>query len=82
MGKRYRHELTDTQWERIEHLLPGQKHDPGCTALDNRLFVNAVVFVLKTGIPWADPPCRFGKPDTVRRPKGCYRACPAARSTT
>lgn len=67
MGKRHRHELTDTQWEKIEPLLPGKKCDPGRTAFDNRLFVNAVVFVLKTGIPWADLPGRFGKPDTVRK---------------
>jgi transposase len=67
MGKRHRHELTDTQWQKIEHLLPGKGHDPGRTAADNRLFVDAVVFVLKTGIPWADLPGRFGKPDTVRK---------------
>lgn len=62
-----RHELTDAQWERIKGLLPGKAGDPGRTAADNRLFVNAVVFVLKTGIPWADLPARFGKPDTVRK---------------
>jgi len=62
-----RHELTDAQWERIEPLLPGKRSDPGRTAADNRLFVNAVVFVLKTGIPWADLPARFGKHDTVRK---------------
>jgi putative transposase len=62
-----RHELTDAQWERIRDLLPGKKGDPGRTAADNRLFVNAVVFVLKTGVPWADLPARFGKADTVRK---------------
>jgi transposase len=67
MGKRHRHELTDSQWEKIEYLLPGRTSDPGRTAADNRLFVNAVVFVLKTGVPWADLPGRFGKPDTVRK---------------
>ena len=67
MGERHRHELTDTQWEKIGHLLPGRKHDPGRTAADNRLFVDAVVFVLKTGVPWADLPGRFGKPGTVRK---------------
>ena len=63
--KRRRHELTDAQWERVEPLLPGKKSDPGRTAADNRLFVDAVVFVLKTGIPWADLPGRYGKADTV-----------------
>lgn len=63
--KRRRHELSDAQWERIEPLLPGKKSDPGRTATDNRLFVDAIVFVLKTGIPWADLPGRYGKHDTV-----------------
>jgi putative transposase len=62
-----RHELTDAQWMKIQPLLPGKKSDPGRTAGDNRLFVNAVVFVLKTGIPWPDLPGRFGKHDTVRK---------------
>lgn len=60
-----RHELTDSQWETIRDLLPGKKGDPGRTAADNRLFVNAVLFVLKTGIPWEDLPSRFGKPNSV-----------------
>lgn len=67
MAHRHRHELTDAQWAAIEHLLPGKNSDPGRTAADNRLFVDAVVFVLKTGIPWADLPGRFGKHDTVRK---------------
>lgn len=62
---RHRHELTDAQWQRIEPLLPGKASDPGRTAVDNRLFVNAVLYVLKTGIPWADLPPRYGKPNTV-----------------
>jgi transposase len=62
-----RHELTDAQWAKIEALLPGRESDPGRTAADNRLFVNAVAFVLKTGVPWADLPGRFGKHDTVRK---------------
>lgn len=67
MAHRHRHELTDAQWAKIRHLLPGKKSDPGRTAADNRLFVNAVIYVLKTGIPWADLPGRFGKHDTVRK---------------
>jgi transposase len=62
-----RHELTDSQWERIEGLLPGRAGDPGRTAADNRLFVNAVLYVLKTGIPWDDLPARYGKPNSVWR---------------
>jgi transposase len=62
---RRRHELTDEQWESIKDLLPGKASDPGRTATDNRLFVNAVLFVAKTGISWQDLPERFGKPNTI-----------------
>ncbi len=60
-----RHALRDDQWELIKDLLPGKQGDPGRTAEDNRLFVDAVLYVLKTGVPWEDLPPRFGKPNTV-----------------
>ena len=44
---------------------PAKKWDPGSTASDNRLFVEAVLYVLKTGIPWDDLPARYGKANTV-----------------
>lgn len=50
----------DDQWERIEHLLPGKASDPGCTARDNRVFVEAVLWILRTGSPWRDLPHEFG----------------------
>lgn len=62
---RRRHELTDAQWELVKDLLPGKASDPGRTGADNRLFLDAVLYVLKTGIPWADLPERYGKPNTV-----------------
>ena len=55
-----RHEIADEQWERIKDFLPGQVDDPGVTAKDNRLFVNAVLWMAKTGAPWRDLPERFG----------------------
>ncbi len=55
-----RHELTDTQWNAIKDLIPGKQGDPGRTGQDNRLFVNAVVYVARTGIPWMDLPERYG----------------------
>jgi len=55
-----RHELTDEQWDAIKELLPGKEGDPGVTAKDNRLFMNAIRFIAKTGIPWRDLPERFG----------------------
>jgi transposase len=59
MVKRY--ELTDAQWQRIEGLLPGKKRDPGRTAADNRLFVDGVLWVLRSGAHWHDLPARYGK---------------------
>jgi transposase len=60
-----RHELTDEQWTAIEPHLPGKKSDPGRTAGDNRLFVNAVFWIARTGAPWRDLPERFGPWGTV-----------------
>jgi len=56
-----RHEISQEAWERIEHLLPGRAGDVGVTAADNRLFVNAVYWIAKTGAPWRDLPSRFGR---------------------
>jgi putative transposase len=60
-----RHEVTDEQWESIRGLLPGKASDPGRTAEDNRLFVNAVLWIAKTGAPWRDLPERFGPWNSV-----------------
>ena len=51
-----RHALTDAEWERIEHLLPGRPGQTGWLAKDNRLFLDAVLYVGRTGIPWRDLP--------------------------
>ena len=55
-----RYELTDVEWRRIEHLLPGREGCPGGRAEDNRLFVNAVIWIARSGAPWRDLPERFG----------------------
>jgi transposase len=60
-----RHEISDALWERLEPLLPGRKGGRGGVAADNRLFLNAVWYVARTGIPWRDLPERFGLWDTV-----------------
>ena len=62
-----RHALTDGQWNRIEGLLPGQVGDPGQSGRDNRLFVDAVLFIAKTGVPWRDLPERFGNWNSIWR---------------
>jgi transposase len=55
-----RYALRDNQWERIKDLLPGRKETVGVTAKDNRLFVEAVLYRYRVGIPWGDLPERFG----------------------
>ena len=55
-----RYALREDQWERIEALLPGRAGHVGGTARDNRLFVEAVLYRYRAGIPWRDLPERFG----------------------
>jgi transposase len=52
------HALSDDHWERIRDLLPDKEGDPGVTAADNRRFVDAVLWIAKTGAPWRDLPER------------------------
>ena len=43
--------LRDDQWLRIKDMLPGREGHVGGTAEDNRLFVDAVIYRYRTGIP-------------------------------
>ena len=52
--------LRDDQWSRIESMLPGKEGDRGRTGVNNRLFVDAVLWVARTGSPWRDLPETFG----------------------
>ncbi len=62
-----RYSLRDDQWERVEGLLPGRAGHVGVTATDNRLFVEAVLYRYRTGLPWRDLPERFGCCKNVQR---------------
>ena len=55
-----RYGLRDDQWERIRDLLPGRVGHVGRTAQDNRLFVEAVLYRYRAGMPWRDVPERVG----------------------
>ena len=57
----------DDQWERIEAMLPGGKQSVGVTARDNRLFVEAVLYRYRAGIPWRDLPERYGHWKNIHR---------------
>ena len=57
--------LRDEQWARIESMLPGKASDRGVTAKDNRLFVEAVLWIARVGAPWRDLPAVFGPWNSV-----------------
>ena len=52
--------LSDCVWEKIAALLPGQSGDRGVTASDNRRFLEAVLWRVRTGSPWRDLPPALG----------------------
>jgi transposase len=62
-----RRELTNAQWRRIEPLIPGKEGDKGRHGEDNRLFVDAVLWLVRAGAPWRDLPEEFGKWNSVFR---------------
>jgi transposase len=64
---RLRYELTEVQWRRIEPLLPGRVGTVGRPAEDNRRFVNGVLWVIRSGMRWADLPDRYGKYKSVHK---------------
>ena len=76
-----RYALRDDQWDRIKDLLPGSEGWVGVTARDNRLFVEAVLYRYRAGIPWRDLPERFGGGRTCTHgsadglPLACGREC-------
>ena len=57
--------LRDDQWDRMALHLPGKAGDPGRSGTDNRLFVEAVLWLARTGSPWRDLPGVFGKANSV-----------------
>jgi transposase len=57
--------VCDAVWEKIAPLLPGKASESGVTAKDNRLFLEAVLWRVRTGLPWRDLPEGFGKWNSV-----------------
>jgi transposase len=54
------HRLRDDQWDRIKDELPGRAGSVGVTAVDNRRFVDAILYRYRTGMPWRDLPGLLG----------------------
>ena len=61
MSNDRRYELTDRQWKRLEPHLSGKNGDIGRPCDDNRRFINAVLWITRSGAPWRDLPERYGK---------------------
>lgn len=57
--------LTDAQWAKMEPHCLGKPSDPGRSGSDNRRFIEAVLWIARTGSPWRDLPPLFGKWNTV-----------------
>lgn len=59
--------LTDAQWAKMAPHCLGKPGDPGRSGKGNRLFVEAVLWIVRTGSPWRDLPSAFGKWNSVYR---------------
>lgn len=61
-----RYELTDEEWLRIEPLLPPENTGKqGRPRKDNRIIMNGIVWLARSGAPWRDLPERYGSWKTV-----------------
>ena len=63
----FRHAISDADWDRVKHLLPGQPGQHGGVAEDNRRFLDAVLWIARTGAAWRDLPERLGNWNTQWR---------------
>src|SRR5258708_19636711 len=52
--------LGEDEWDWMKDFVRGREGHVGGTAGDNRLFVDAVLYRYRGGIPWRDLPERFG----------------------
>ena len=59
--------LRDDQWERLKEFVPGGRKGKRGPRTDNRRFLNALLWMARSGGRWRDLPRRFGKHETVKR---------------
>jgi putative transposase len=52
--------LSEAQWERLSAHIIGDERTRGSSGRDNRMFVEAVLWIVRTGSPWRDLPEVFG----------------------
>lgn len=59
--------LRDHQWERVQGLVPGGMKGKRGPRTDNRRFLNALLWMARSGGRWNDLPERLGDYRTVKR---------------
>jgi putative transposase len=59
--------LSDAAWERMAPLIIGRPDQKGSTGRDNRMFVEGVLWIVRTGSSWRDLPEAFGDWNSVFR---------------
>jgi transposase len=57
--------LTDAQWAKMEPHCHGKPSDPGRSGSNNRRFIEAILWIVRTGSPWRDLPTVFGNWNTI-----------------
>lgn len=61
-----RHDISDEKWAIIEALLPHEVKDPReRKPKEGRKMFNAILWILKTAVPWRGLPKEFGPWQTV-----------------
>ena len=60
MGVMDRLILSDAQWSRISQHIIGDERTRGSSGHNNRMFVEGVLWIVRTGAPWRDLPEVFG----------------------
>lgn len=66
-GDRDADRLSDAQWERLAPLMPGGCKGKRGPRTNNRLFMDALLWMARSGARWRDLPERFGDYRTVKR---------------
>ena len=67
VGVKDRLVLSEEQWEAMSGLIIGRPDQRGSTGRDNRMFVEGVLWIVRTGAPWRDLPAAFGEWNSVFR---------------
>ena len=63
---RKRYEVSDEEWERVKDLLPPERTGkPGRPSGNNRIALNGILWITRSGAPWHDLPERYGSWSTL-----------------